>query len=209
MIDGTEAGLHPICPGGAGCGHRGQAASRLFSERTLLSVLPEVVRARWSCTTPSGKSFCQRPLHGYGYPDKQRDEVYGLRPGEALGCIHASKDPGGCGVTSSAASAAPSGPFWPAAWRRRRSRVPHPRGKTHEALDLRSGPVPWKWRRAVLGLCGSGYQSREAAQALERVFLHDIHIVACGLSWSVGFLQKAGPEDGEHYSTTFGVCLAS
>ncbi len=31
---------------------------------------------------------------------KDRKEIYGLRPGEALNCIHADESPGGCGTTS-------------------------------------------------------------------------------------------------------------
>jgi signal transduction histidine kinase len=36
-------------------------------------------------------------------------------------------------------------------------------------------------------------------QALEHIFLHDIHNVACGLSWCIDFLQKATPDEREQH----------
>lgn len=176
--------------------------SRLFSERTLLRVLPEVVPCALVVLNAQRQIvFANDRFMDLVYPDKQRDDVYGLRPGEALGCVHASEDPGGCGVTDfcstcGAVAAILASQQGDTAVRECRIL----RSGTHEALDLRvwASPVEVEGERfSVFAALDISHEKRR--QALERIFLHDIHNVACGLSWSIGFLQKAGPEDREHY----------
>ncbi len=176
--------------------------SRLFSERTLLRVLPEVVPCALVVLNAQRQIvFANDRFMGLVYPDKQRGDVYGLRPGEALGCIHASEDPGGCGVTEFCSKCGAVGAILASQQgdaEVRECRIL--RGKTHEALDLRvwASPVEVEGERfSVFAALDISHEKRR--QALERIFLHDIHNVACGLSWSIGFLQKAGAEDREHY----------
>ncbi len=54
----------------------------------------------------------KRLLRAFGVDNPEM--MLGLRPGEAVGCVHANDGPGGCGTSKTARSAAQYWPYWPA-----------------------------------------------------------------------------------------------
>lgn len=172
--------------------------SRLFSERMLLRILPEVVPCALVVLNAQRQIvFANDRFMDLAYPGKGRDQIYGLRPGEALGCIHASESPDGCGTTEFCSTCGAVGAILASQQGQaevRECRIL--RGESSEALDLRvwASPVEIEGESfSVFAALDISHEKRR--QALERIFLHDIHNVACGLSWCIGFLDKAGPQE--------------
>lgn len=184
--------------------------SRLFSERMLLRILPEVVPCALVVLNAQRQIvFANDRFMDLAYPGKRRDQIYGLRPGEALGCIHASEDPGGCGATEFCSTCGAVGAILASQQGQaevRECRIL--RGESSEALDLRvwASPVEVGGESfSVFAALDISHEKRR--QALERIFLHDIHNVACGLSWCIGFLDKAGPQErGRHIDDIRRLC---
>lgn len=176
--------------------------SRLFSEQMLLRILPEVLPCALVVLNAQRQIvFANDRFMELAYPGRQRDDVYGLRPGEALGCIHASKAPGGCGATEFCDTCGAVGAILASQQGQaevRECRIL--RGESSEALDLRvwASPVEVEGESfSVFAALDISHEKRR--QALERIFLHDIHNVACGLSWCIGFLDKGGPDERDRY----------
>ncbi len=174
--------------------------SRLFSEGMLLRILPEVVPCALVVLNAQRQIvFANDRFIDLVYPDQQKDHVHGLRPGEALGCVHAFDDPGGCGTTEfcstcGAVAAILSSQEGEADVRECRIL----RGQTGEAIDLRVWATPVEVEGEQFSVFAALDISHEKRRlALERIFLHDIHNVACGLTWCIDFLRKAGPDERE------------
>ncbi len=184
--------------------------SRLFSERMLLRILPEVVPCALVVLNAQRQIvFVNDRFMDLAYPGKRRDQIYGLRPGEALGCIHASESPDGCGTTEFCSTCGAVGAILASQQGQaevRECRIL--RGEASEALDLRvwASPVEVEGESfSVFAALDISHEKRR--QALERIFLHDIHNVACGLSWCIGFLDKAGPQErGRHLDDIRRLC---
>lgn len=184
--------------------------SRLFTERTLLRVLPEVVPCALVVLNAQRQIvFANDRFMDLAYPGRRRDQVYGLRPGEALGCIHASESPDGCGTTEFCSTCGAVGAILASQQGQaeiRECRIL--RGETSEALDLRvwASPVEVEGESfSVFAALDISHEKRR--QALERIFLHDIHNVACGLSWCIGFLDRSEPgERGQHLDDIRRLC---
>ena len=184
--------------------------SRLFSERMLLRILPEVVPCALVVLNAQRQIvFANDRFMDLAYPGKRRDQVYGLRPGEALGCIHANESLDGCGTTEFCSTCGAVGAILASQQGQaevRECRIL--RGETSEALDLRvwASPVEVEGESfSVFAALDISHEKRR--QALERIFLHDIHNVACGLSWCIGFLDKAGPQErGRHLDDIRRLC---
>ncbi len=198
--------LEPDCtqfaPAERALPHEVQRQSRLFSERTLLDVLPEVVPCALVVLNAQRQIvFANDRFVSLVYPDRRKEHIYGLRPGEALGCVHASDNPGGCGASEFCSTCGAVGAILGSlagADEVRECRIV--RGDTHESLDLRIWTTPVEIageRFTVFAALDISHEKRR--QALERIFLHDIHNVACGLTWSIDFLRKAGSDERARY----------
>ena len=139
--------------------------------------------------------FCNRHLLDLlGLDDAS--ELYGMRPGEALGCIHSCLMPGGCGTaefcsTCGAVSAILAGLGGNQSTRECRIL----RGPDGEAMDLlvRSTPLVIADQRfVILAILDVGHEKRR--RALERVFFHDVMNTVTGLQMLSEGLAKADPE---------------
>lgn len=193
----SKPGCTEFAPAERAPTHEVKRQSRLFSEQMLLRALPEVVPCALVVLNAQRQIvFANDRFMGLVYPDKQREHVYGLRPGEALACIHASEGPGGCGATEFCSTCGAVGAILGSrqgSAEVRECRIL--RGETSEALDLRI----WTTQVEVEGESFTIFSALDIShekrrQALERIFLHDIHNVACALSWCIEFFKKAGPD---------------
>ena len=113
-------------------------------------------------------------------------ELLGLRPGEALSCIHAHKEPAGCGTSRACSSCGAVNAILAA----QRENVPAERtcvlqiraGSTTGDLVLRvrACPLVVEGERFILLFCQDVSRAQRLAN-LERVFLHDINNILQGL----------------------------
>ena len=126
----------------------------------------------------------------------ERSELYGQRPGEALGCIYATEHRGGCGTaeacrTCGAAHAIRSGLAGSEATEDCRLL----RGPRRDPLDLRAWARPLSLNGeafTVFSLVDTGDEQRR--QALERVFFHDLLNTAGALR---GLVEELAETDGQ------------
>jgi hypothetical protein len=107
------------------------------------------------------------------------DLIEGLRPGEALGCIHASRYPGGCGTSPECAACGAvlaileSQRTGEAVERECLMTVRH--GSAIDALELRVRASQTEVGTEVFTVVGlRDISAEKRREALERVFLHDI-----------------------------------
>jgi signal transduction histidine kinase len=124
-------------------------------------------------------------------------DVLGHRPGEALGCVHATETEGGCGTTEfcqtcgavQAILAAQRGT--PEA---KECRIALQ--DSGDALDLKVSTVPFEYRGEQFTVCGLQDISHEKRRrALERTFFHDVLNTAGGLRGFVELLLESDPEE--------------
>ena len=113
-------------------------------------------------------------------------DLLGLRPGEALNCVHAHEEPHGCGTSRSCATCGAVNAIMAA----QREGVPAERtcvlqvrngdGTQDLVLRVRACPLDIGGVRFYLIFCQDVSQSHRLAN-LERVFLHDINNILQGL----------------------------
>jgi signal transduction histidine kinase len=124
---------------------------------------------------------------------EERDKVYGLRPGEALRCVHAVKARDGCGTTEFCVNCGAVNAIM--ASRQGRSEVAEcrilraPRG---EALDLqvKSSPLSLgRGRYTLLAIQDISHEKRR--RALEQIFFHDVLNTAMSLNLNSELMQAA------------------
>lgn len=121
------------------------------------------------------------------------ERVIGRRVGEALGCVHASETPGGCGTTEACmvcgAVHAMLASRRQGVHARQECRVLIPRGTGALELDVVAAPLPIDDRVfTVLSVANAGERQRRAA--LERVFLHDAVNVVDSIGASASALAR-------------------
>ncbi len=132
-------------------------------------------------------------------PPDQADRLVGARPGEALACVHACEQEGGCGTTEfcsqcGAALALLEGLAGHAAVRE--CRLLRLSGSQPPALDLRVVATPFDYRGeryCVFAVSEISHEKRR--RALERSFFHDLLNTAGGLSGLLEALAIEAPED--------------
>lgn len=110
--------------------------------------------------------------------------LYGLRPGEALGCIYACVNPGGCGTSEFCSQCGAVNAILAALSNKkdlRECRVP--RKDRSEALDLlvRTTPLAVMGERfTIIAIIDISHEKRR--RALERIFFHDIMNTAASIN---------------------------
>lgn len=129
------------------------------------------------------------------------EEVCGLRPGQALGCVNADATPEGCGEAEACGLCGVTEAFHetlrtgaPAS---RECRMTVGSGLHPSALDLLARAMPFQvdgHRFVVLALSDISHRRRRAA--LERIFFHDILNTVSSFSVYLDLL-KASPMDDE------------
>jgi len=111
------------------------------------------------------------------------EKLYGLRPGEALGCIHACSDPGGCGTSRFCTQCGAVNSILSALNRQedlRECRLL--KDESVEALELlvRTTPLEIDGESfSIVAITDISHEKRR--RVLERIFFHDILNTAAGL----------------------------
>lgn len=184
--------------------------SRLLADQDLLALLPAAVPCALVVLNAQRQIVFANDqfltlVHKNGHPV----EVEGRRPGEVLGCVRAEAGPGGCGTsefcsTCGAVAAVLASQEGHANVQECRIA----RDGEKDPLDLRVWATP-------VEIEGEGFtifaaldiSDEKRRQALERIFLHDIHNVATGIKWCIEFLQKAKPEKlDSHFDDIHRLC---
>ncbi|MBI4792943.1 MAG: PAS domain-containing sensor histidine kinase [Deltaproteobacteria bacterium] len=127
-----------------------------------------------------------------GYSDA--DRLLGLRPGEALQCIHAQEEPAGCGTTRFCSSCGAAIAMVVSLARdkpeeRLCAATLRKDGKEIEiCFQVRSHPVTFAGQRFLL-LFLQDITNQQTWAALERVFFHDINNIVTGLQGTADLLS--------------------
>lgn len=123
-----------------------------------------------------------------------RASLYGLRPGEALDCAHASQSPCGCGTTEFCAACGAVNAILASQTGGediRECRILQ--GTRGNALDLlvRASPLELQAERFTI-FAVTDIRDRKRKRALERIFFHDILNSAACLRLAMSILQDHG-----------------
>lgn len=126
--------------------------------------------------------FCNQNLADLlGLSD--RSTIYGLRPGEALGCLHAFDHKGGCGTTEFCSTCGAVNAILASQWGRRGMKECRIlRDRSGEAFDLQVKTSPLRLQGeefTIVAITDISHEKRRAA--LERIFFHDVLNTASGI----------------------------
>lgn len=169
----------------------------LFVERDLLSVFPAAVPCALVVLNAQRQIvFANDRFLELVHASERAGGVEGRRPGEALGCVRVLDSPGGCGTTEFCSTCGAVAAIL--ASQKGEASVKEcriTRRGNGDALDLRVWATPVTVEGEAFTIFATlDISDEKRRRALERIFLHDIHNVACGIKWCIEFLQKAGPE---------------
>jgi len=126
------------------------------------------------------------------------DDVLGLRPGEAVDCIHAHELPGGCGTTEHCSQCGMAKAILSSLNQLKtvaECRVLRHGGESFEALDLlvTATPFPVEGRQfAIMAMADISHEKRR--RILERIFFHDLLNIAGGLPGLADIVREEVPE---------------
>jgi signal transduction histidine kinase len=133
---------------------------------------------------------------------RDRREILGLRPGEALDCIHAAETSGGCGTsdfcrTCGVVRTILEGQLQPSA---RECRLTRRVAGIEQALDLLVSVSPLNGEEPLFLCSLTDISHQKRRRALERIFFHDILSVAEGLQGLTERIEEILPTpDPEKY----------
>lgn len=139
--------------------------------------------------------------------DRDNGQLLGLRPGEALNCVHASATSGGCGTTAfcsqcGAVRAILNSQRGQADVQECRIIV---RGSS-DALDLRVWATPFQMGSESLTMFTiHDIRDEKRRRALERIFFHDVLNTAGAISAAVEILLDAKPGASQEIVQLLGV----
>ena len=123
-----------------------------------------------------------------------QSKLYGLRPGEALDCVHAAQSAGGCGTTDYCAACGALGAILASQEGEEETRESRfLRNRTGDALDLlvRASPLDIRGERfTIFALTDISDQKRR--RTLERIFFHDIMNTVSSLRLASRLLESHG-----------------
>ncbi len=129
----------------------------------------------------------------------EEDEILGLRPGEALRCVHAHEEPAGCGTTPycstcGAAVAIVTGLSDGVSATRKCFLTARRNGRTEDlCFVVKATPVELGPKRFILVYL-QDITAHERMAALERAFFHDINNTIMALNGAIELLAMAGPD---------------
>ena len=120
--------------------------------------------------------------------------LHGLRPGEALDCIHAAQSPGGCGTTDFCAECGAIGAILASqagGEESRESRILQ--NHSGDALDLlvRASPLEIQGEQFTI-FAVTDISDQKRRRALERIFFHDIMNTVSSLRLASRLLESHG-----------------
>ena len=131
-------------------------------------------------------------------PNRPLDQVIGLRPGEAFGCIHAEETPSGCGTSAYCTECGSLHAIWDCIRQEagaRECRMMRMVNGQMEALDLLVHAAPLTVNGdtyALVSLMDISHAKRRLV--LERIFFHDVINVAGGVSGLLEQIASSAPE---------------
>lgn len=130
---------------------------------------------------------------------KEEEFVFGLRPGEVLRCVHAGREPGGCGTAEPCTACGMVAAILASLSGRKEVRecrfLRQHEGHT-EAIDLLVWATPLAFGNesfSIFALSDISHQKRR--RALERIFFHDVLNVVGSIKGFSELLQTYDPED--------------
>ena len=133
-------------------------------------------------------------------------DVLGNRPGEALGCTHASETAGGCGTTEFCQTCGAVQAILAA--QRGNPDVKECRiaiKDSWDALDLKVSTVPFEYEGEKFTICAvQDISDEKRRRALERTFFHDVLNTAGGLRGYAELLLESDPEEVPEVATAVG-----
>jgi len=196
----SESHLTEFAPAGRVSPEDLKRQARLFVEKDVLAFLPAAVPCALVVLNAQRQIVFANDrfmdlVHTNGHPQI----VEGQRPGEALGCIHAQTGSDGCGTSEfCSACGAVAAVLASQGGQAEMQECRITRGPKGDPLDLRVWATPVEIEGEPFTIVAAlDISDEKRRRALERIFLHDIHNVACGIKWCIEFLQKAGPDKFE------------
>ncbi|MFN8459413.1 MAG: ATP-binding protein [Anaerolineae bacterium] len=124
------------------------------------------------------------------------EEVLGLRPGEALGCVHAIDNTGGCGTTEFCKNCGAVRAILSSLKGKEAVEECRIIQQNGEALDLQVWATPLQVEDELFSVFAVKDISHEKRRrVLERIFFHDLLNAAGGLRGFVDILQDAKPTE--------------
>lgn len=113
---------------------------------------------------------------------KERPEdLYGLRPGEALHCIHSNETAGGCGTTEFCRTCGAARAILSAIDGKRDVQECRITTREGESLDMRALACPLTNQNGFVSFALEDISHEKRRRALERIFFHDVLNTAGGL----------------------------
>ena len=123
---------------------------------------------------------------------KRPEEVYGLRPGEALNCIHAYETDGGCGTTEFCRTCGAVNAILSAISGKKNVKECRITNRDGESLDLRICAAPFTDRKEFISFVVEDISHEKRRRVLERIFFHDVLNTAGGIQGLAGLLKEEG-----------------
>jgi signal transduction histidine kinase len=124
------------------------------------------------------------------------NELCGLRPGEAIGCIHSRETAGGCGTTQFCSACGAVSAIMASLEGRPETKECHIlRSQQGDALDLLVSATPLALDGeafTIFAVRDVGHENRR--KALERIFFHDVMNTVAALQMLLHALATASPE---------------
>ena len=131
-------------------------------------------------------------------------DVLGSRPGEALGCVHATETAGGCGTTEACQTCGAVQAILAA--QKGSSDVRECRiaiKDSFDAVDLKVSTVPFEYDGELFTICAVQDISHEKRRrTLERTFFHDVLNTAGGLRGYTELLIESEPDEQPEVAAT-------
>lgn len=123
------------------------------------------------------------------------DDLYGLRPGEALHCIHSNETEGGCGTTEFCRTCGAARAILAAIGGRRDIQECRITTREGESMDLRALACPWMDGKEFVSFSLEDISHEKRRRALERIFFHDVLNTAGGVQGLTDLLkEEADPQ---------------
>jgi len=126
---------------------------------------------------------------------KDPEEVYGLRPGEVLNCIHANETDGGCGTTEFCRTCGAVNAILSAIGGKKDVKECRITNQSRESLDLRVWTTPFGDEGKFISFIVTDISHEKRRRALERIFFHDVLNTAGGIQGLAEILKEE--EDDE------------
>jgi len=170
--------------------------SQHFLGRGLLSVLPAAMPCALVILNAQRQIvFANTRFLDLAHTAEASGQIQGRRPGEALGCVHAFETSGGCGTTEFCSTCGAVAAILASQTGQADVQECRITRRNGDALELRVWATPVTVEGEAFTIFAVlDISDEKRRRVLERIFLHDIHNVACGIKWCIEALRKADPE---------------